>query len=117
MKHLFATLFMLSAVTFSVQASAHHMAEGIISDELWEMIDDQLEAADSPHLDLDFTLMGNTIVTTVEVDTTLVNDVLATISSVNNGRLMVSTQETSPNLTEIVIVEQVGSGESQIIYQ
>jgi hypothetical protein len=60
---------MLSAVTISVQASAQHAAKGIISDELWEMINDRLEAADSPRLDLDSTMMGNTIVTTVEVDT------------------------------------------------
>jgi hypothetical protein len=117
MKQVLVTFMMFTAAAFSVQASAHHAAEGIISDELWEMIDDRLEAADSPHLDLDFTMMGNTIVTTVEVDTSMVNDVLATISSVNNGRLMVSTQETGSGMTEIVIVEQVGSGESQIIYQ
>ena len=33
---------------------AHHAAEGIISDDIWEMIDDNLEAVDSPHLNIDF---------------------------------------------------------------
>lgn len=117
MKKFATTIMMLTAMIFTAQASAHHAAEGIISDELWQMIDDLLEAADSPHLDLDFTMMDNTVITTVEVDTAMVNDVLAAISSVNNGRLMVATQNTDPGLTEIIIVEPVGFGESQIIYQ
>jgi hypothetical protein len=117
MKKLSATLMILSAVLFAGQASAHHAAAGIVSDDIWEMIDDQLEAADSPHLDMDFTMMDNTILTTVEVETEMVPDVLGTISSVNNGTLMVSTQETGEGLTTITIVETVGSGRSQIVYQ
>lgn len=117
MKKFATTIMMLTAMIFTAQASAHHAAEGIISDELWQMIDDQLEAADSPHLDMDFTMMDNTILTTVEVDDSMVSDVLGTISSVNNGTLMVSTQDTGDNLTTITIVETVGSGRSQIIYQ
>jgi hypothetical protein len=40
MKYMFATLFMLSALIFSLQASAHHVVEGMILDELWAIIDD-----------------------------------------------------------------------------
>lgn len=32
---------------------AHHAAEGIVSDEMWEMIDDNLQDSESPHLDID----------------------------------------------------------------
>jgi hypothetical protein len=117
MKKLSASLMILSASLFAGQALAHHAAAGIVSDDIWERIDDQLEAADSPHLDMEFTMMDNTILTTVEVETEMVPDVLGTISSVNNGTLMVSTQETGRNLTTITIVETVGSGRSQIIYQ
>jgi hypothetical protein len=41
-------------------AWSHHAAEGIVSDEIWQMIDDNLQAVDSPHLDIDFTdIMGS----------------------------------------------------------
>ena len=33
---------------------AHHAAEGIVSDDIWQMIDDNLEEVDSPHLNIDF---------------------------------------------------------------
>jgi len=117
MKKLSATLMIASAALFAGQAMAHHPAADIISDDVWERINDQLEAADSPHLDMDFTMMDNTILTSVEVETEMVPDVLGAVSSVNDGTLMVSTQETGQNLTTITIVETVGSGRSQIIYQ
>lgn len=117
MKKLSAILMICSAVLFSGQVFSHHAAEGIVSDEIWQMIDDLLEAADSPHLDLDFTMMDNTILTTVEVESSMVSDVLGIISSVNRGALMVSTQDTDEGMTTITIVETVGSGRSQIVYQ
>lgn len=117
MKPVTAAVALIAGVLFNVQAQAHHAAEGIISDDLWQMIDDRLEDADSPHLDLDFTMMDNAIITTIEVDTSLVDEMLTTISSVNQGRLLVATQPTAPDLTEIIVVEPIGIGESQIIYQ
>ncbi|MEA3244015.1 MAG: hypothetical protein U9Q19_11355 [Pseudomonadota bacterium] len=117
MKIILATLLLLTAVAVAGQASAHHAAEGIVSDDIWQMIDDLLVAADSPHLDLDFTMMDSAIITTIEVETTMVDEVLAAIGSINNGRLLMATQTTESGLTEIVIVEPVGSGESQIVYQ
>jgi len=119
MKNIFAALLLLTGVALAGQASAHHAAEGIISDEIWQMIDDLLVAADSPHLDidLDVIMMERTIITTIEVETTMVNDILATVSGINNGRLVIATQETDPGMTEIIIVEPVGTGESQIVYQ
>lgn len=117
MKKLFASLVLFAGISFATAVSAHHMAEGIISDDLWQMIDDMLEAADSPHLDIDFTMMGSAVVTTVEVDTMYVTDVLAAVASVNSGRLLVATQESGDGLTTVIIVEPVGAGESQIVYQ
>lgn len=116
MKKLLIALFVSTAFFFSTNSSAHHMAEGIISDDLWQMIDELLEAANSPHLDLDFEMMDSTIITTVEVDSAIVNDVIAVIETLNNGRLLVSTTTTEPGLTLITIVETVGNGESQVIY-
>ena len=116
MKNLLAALLVATAFFFSANSYAHHMAEGIISDDLWQMIDDLLEAADSPHLDLDFELMDNAIITTMEVDTSMVNDIVAVIETLNNGRLLVSTTTTEPGLTLITIVETIGNGESQVIY-
>jgi len=46
MKRLFMT-FALLGVIFSTNLWAHHMAEGIISAELWDQIDDAI--ADTPH--------------------------------------------------------------------
>lgn len=37
---------------------AHHAAEGIVSDEIWGMIDDNLLDTDSPHLAIDFDSTG-----------------------------------------------------------
>lgn len=41
----------------SFSAFAHHPAEAIVDAETWEMIDQNLQDVDSPHLDLDFTSM------------------------------------------------------------
>lgn len=46
---LFLTLL---ALLLPASVFAHHAAEGIVSDAIWAMIDDNLEG--SPHLDLDF---------------------------------------------------------------
>jgi hypothetical protein len=48
----------LALITLGVLAAApawsHHAAEGIVSDDIWQMIDGLLEDADSPHLSIDF---------------------------------------------------------------
>lgn len=40
----------LFGVIFSTSLWAHHAAEGIVSDEIWQMIDQNLIDAESPHL-------------------------------------------------------------------
>jgi len=49
----------LASLLTSFSAFAHHPAESIIDTETWEMIDQNLVDADSPHLELDLTDMGN----------------------------------------------------------
>lgn len=41
----------------SISAFAHHPAEDIVDPDIYEMID--LNVADTPHADLDFTDMGS----------------------------------------------------------
>ena len=60
MKNLLAALLVSTAFLFSTNSFSHHAAEGIVSDDIWQMVDDLLEAADSPHLDMEFTLLSNT---------------------------------------------------------
>jgi len=52
-RFLIPGLLFLGAL-FSAPVLAHHAAEGIVSDDIWQMIDDLLEEADSPHLNIDF---------------------------------------------------------------
>lgn len=42
----------VAALLTSLSAFAHHPAQAIIDAETWLMIDQNLEDADSPHLDL-----------------------------------------------------------------
>lgn len=49
----------IASVLTSFSAFAHHPAEAIIDADTWAMIDENLQEADSPHLDLDFDTMGS----------------------------------------------------------
>ena len=49
----------LASVLTSLSAFAHHPAEAIIDADTWLMIDQNLQEADSPHLDLDLDTMGS----------------------------------------------------------
>ncbi len=56
-KLLLSALVSLSVV--SIPAFAHHPAADNLDEETWEMIDSNLEDADSPHLDMEFDDMGS----------------------------------------------------------
>jgi len=47
----------LASMLTSFSAFAHHPAEDIVDEDIYEMID--LNVADTPHADLDFTSMGS----------------------------------------------------------
>ena len=49
----------IASLLTSLSAFAHHPAEAIIDADTWLMIDQNLQEADSPHLDLDFDTMGS----------------------------------------------------------
>jgi hypothetical protein len=54
MRKLITASAALLSILLVAPAWSHHPAEGIISDEIWNRINDQLIAADSPHLTIDF---------------------------------------------------------------
>jgi uncharacterized membrane protein YgcG len=49
----------IASLFTSVAAFAHHPAEAIIDADTWAMIDQNLQDADSPHLDLALDNMGS----------------------------------------------------------
>lgn len=54
MKRLMILSLMFLGVLLVAPAWSHHAAEGIVSDDIWQRIDSMLEEADSPHLNIDF---------------------------------------------------------------
>jgi hypothetical protein len=129
MKKFFAVVATTSFLGLSVPASAHHMAEGIVSDDVWEMINDLLEAADSPHLDMDLSsiVMDRTLTTTVELDMSevpvtadeVVDWIVAGIEDANTGELGVNidvtyTCDSVEPICLFTISERIGAGDSQV---
>lgn len=53
MKRLLILSLMFLGAMFTAQVWSHHPAEGIVSDDIWQMVNDNLIAADSPHLTID----------------------------------------------------------------
>lgn len=51
-RHIIYTLMFLG-VMFTAPVWSHHPAEGIVSDDIWQMVNDNLEAVGSPHLTID----------------------------------------------------------------
>lgn len=69
MKRMMKFGLALFFTVFVAPVWAHHAAEGIVSDEIWDQIDEQLEEADSPHLNIDFDdVMGSMRVDTYPDD-------------------------------------------------
>lgn len=54
MKRLMILSLLFLGALYIAPAFSHHPAEGIVSDDIWQMIDGLLEDADSPHLSIDF---------------------------------------------------------------
>ena len=54
MKRLMTLSLLFLGVLYIAPAFSHHPAQGIVSDDIWQMIDGLLEDADSPHLSIDF---------------------------------------------------------------
>ena len=96
MKRMMKFGLALFFIVFVAPLWAHHAAEGIISDDIWAMIDENLQDADSPHLNIDFDdVMGSmrtgssedgvlSLFTTATVDVQASPDVIATIEETIN---------------------------------
>ena len=122
MKKLTVIASILFAALCTAPAWSHHAAEGIISDELWMMIDDMLVEADSPHMELILDDMGRPVlVTSFEVDDEEVDDVLTAIADemadLDRGGSAISIDivPMDDDVTEIYIYASIGSGMSQTI--
>jgi len=53
MKRVMIFTLMFLAIMFTAPAWSHHPAEGIVSDDIWQMVNDNLVEAGSPHLTID----------------------------------------------------------------
>ena len=125
MKKMIMISTIFSAALLAAPAWSHHPAEGIVSDEIWDMVDGLLLDADSPHLDINFediqssmgssTQVSNVVVSTGEVQDFIdaINIAYDELSMNNNG--MVPTIETvtvsvpgEEDMTEISIYETLG---------
>lgn len=114
--------FVAALIPFCVAGplSAHHAAEGIVADDIYEMITTNLEDADSPHLDLDLTMTTATVTVTVPAEDvaevlTIISDALA-----GQGEQVTSSIEVeisaadADDLVTITVTEDLGQGESQM---
>ena len=54
MRKLITATAVLLSVLLVAPAWSHHPAEGIVSDDIWTMINEQLISVGSPHLTIDF---------------------------------------------------------------
>ncbi len=54
MKRLMILSLMFLGIVLIAPVWSHHPAEGIVSDDIWQMVNDNLIAAGSPHLTIDF---------------------------------------------------------------
>ena len=130
MKKYLAGFLMALATLFAASAWSHHAAEGIISDDLWYMIDEMLVEADSPHLYLDLPILDEdsmgqpTLYTTIGFENEedawdlidAIDEELADWENRERGLSTVTVSDpylTEDDVWEIVIAEPIGSGESQ----
>jgi len=141
MKRLMILSLMFLGIMFIAPAWSHHAAEGVISDDIWQMIDGLLEDADSPHLSLDFddvmdsmgvanvpgggeNCSGDTecggrllLVTSIVVPTIYAEDYLVYVDFAvadNSNRAPSGNQNSGRAPTLEVVVEDLESGLTQI---
>jgi hypothetical protein len=119
-KHL-ALIATLIPFFVAAPVSAHHMAEGIVADDIYAMIDENL--ADSPHLLLDLTTTATMTIIEVTVEADDVATVVGIISDALEGQgtqvdssLDVEISEPDDaGLVTITIEESMGRGQSQVV--
>ena len=68
MKRLMVVIAVFFTMFFVAPTWSHHPAEGIVSEDIWQMVDDQLTEADSPHLSIDFDDVMDSMDTVMDSD-------------------------------------------------
>jgi hypothetical protein len=101
---------------------AHHMAEGIVADDIYAAIEENL--GDTPHVTMDLTMVTDrTAMISMTVPTADVATVLQAIADTlpGSGQQLESSLEVdisqadAEGMVEITITERMGSGNSQVI--
>jgi hypothetical protein len=110
MKRFIAATALASSALFSASVFAHHPAEAIVSDEIWEMVNTQLEEADSPHLTMDFSSMDRMVVTDIVGTDAEIDGILNAVNTLDtDNTITVISEDLGDGMTEIVIIENVES--------
>ena len=145
MKRLMIYCAMFLGMFFTATVMSHHAAEGIVSDEVWDMVD--VLVADV-HQDLDFDAVVDSMVVVTDIATlsafpgssgggslflqtsavvpdddvdeilSAFDDAIAIINSApkgttTNGPMFVDAFDLGDSTTRIVVLEPIGSGNSQ----
>lgn len=53
---MYKVILAVAMSMFAASAFAHHAAEDVVDDATYDMIDENLEDADSPHIDMDLVM-------------------------------------------------------------
>ncbi len=120
MRKILAAIATLIPLFIAAPVSAHHMAEGIIADDIYALIEENLVG--SPHLDLDLTTISSMAIVSVTVPE---DDVAMVLDAIADARVGQGTQTESSidveitatdadGLVTITIIERVGQGQSQV---
>jgi hypothetical protein len=103
--------------------AAHHAAEGVVSDEIYDAISENLEG--TPHVEMDMTTVGTSQdamnVITVTLPETEVDEVLMSVADAlaGQGDMVESSLDVEINAADefgivtVTIMEELGAGQSQ----
>jgi hypothetical protein len=130
MKAILTTMAAAIPLLIAGPAFPHHAAEGIVTDDIFTMIDENLLLVDSPHLEMDLSTVGTASdsmsVLTVTVASEDMGEILQTVSDAVSDALMgqgvqvespleISISEPdSEGLVTITVEENIGQGQSQM---
>ncbi len=114
------------AACMTMPVAAHHMADGIVDDDIYDTIDENLEG--TPHLDLELDLVSMAVITVTVADADVVEtrdaivDAITEMGDMFTGANDISSDiavEISPSeelegWTTITVTQTVGEGDSQV---
>lgn len=120
MKRLFATIAALVPLVVAAPLSAHHPAADYVSDEIYDMIEQNLLVVDSPHLTLDlYEIMDGTEMTltvTGPLDVyevaEMINDIVDEVIALRGQGVQDGSSENTPSV--VTVVDDGGPGPATI---